>query len=128
MAQILYEPSSIRGDFGVLCLTEGETCNIPFLFELYYEDVRGEKVIQEIPAEDILEFIIKTDIKTVTPIVRKLYTQIKNNLCIVVLNKNDAAKLCGGRDYTLSCRQFSSVGALKRVLIKELPIRIQEVV
>ena len=52
---------------------------------------------------------------------------IKNNVCVLNLTDLDMSKLHGKKDYLLSATLVTK-NQLSRVLIKKLPVIIQEVV
>lgn len=127
MAQILYEPSSVRGDFGILYLTEGSPCNLPFLFRIYYKNALGEKQEYHIAETDIIDFVIKRKIDLITPIIHKRYTKVINNVAVLSLSKQDM-KLLRAKKYILTAKLLYGDGSSPKILIKQLPIIIQEVV
>ena len=85
MAKILYEPQSIRQDGGILYLTEGESCKLPFIFQVYVQDMSNNKILYDIKPEDTVEVLIKPNSYTPQISIRKNITNIKNNLCMVNL-------------------------------------------
>ena len=128
MVNILYEPESIREDYGILVITEGEPCKIPFHFEIISTDAQQNTHTADIKETDIVEYTIKQDVKLVTPIIQKRYNGVKNNVSVLSLTAEDMNKLCGGRTYVMSAKLLNSDGELLKVLIRILQIRIQEVV
>ena len=62
MFSILHEPASIRDDFGILVLTQGEPCKIPFSFEIESTNLFNESIYADIKEDDIIEYTIKQDI------------------------------------------------------------------
>lgn len=127
MSNILYEPSSVRGDCGILYITENEPCNIPFLFEIGSIDNENKSQYYKIADEDIVEFIIKSDIKLITPVIHKKYNNVKNNVAVLTLNDSDIKLLCGGKTYVMSAILHSHTFT-RKTLIKQLQIKVQEVV
>lgn len=128
MVNILYEPESIREDYGILVITEGEPCKIPFNYIITTTDMYGDTHDVAIQETDIVEYTIKKDVKLVTPIIQKRYTSIKNNVSVLTLSVEDMQKLNGGNTYVMSAKLLDNKGELLKVLIRVLQIRVEEVV
>lgn len=128
MINILYEPESVRDDYGILVITEGEPCNIPFSFDITYTDQTNQQIKLEINETDIIEYTIKQDVKMLTPVIKKRYTGVKDNVSVLRLDEQDMAKLLGGKTYVMSVKLLNQQQQLTRVLVRILQVRVQEVV
>ena len=128
MASILYEPSSIRSDYGILYLTEGEPCLLPFVFNVTMKSPSGEPITYSIEPDSVINFLIKP----VNPIcccdnkIEKKVTNIINNVACLELTREDMEFFVGGNSYEMSATLNTKERIM--VLIKRLPIKIQEVV
>ena len=125
---ILYEPSSVRGDCGILYMTEGQPCAIPFYFEIPITNLLGETELYKIKIDDIVVFEIKSDIKLISYVIKKAYTGIAGNVAILRLSSEDMQQLFGGKEYIMSVKLYDSQKRIQKTLIKKLQIFIQEVV
>lgn len=126
MAKILYESSSIRSDCGVLYLTEGEACTLPFIFNIKSRGTDNQLFDYQIAEDDYVEFVIKQHCHDVQTILKKSVTNISANTCVFSLTIDDMTKL-QGTHFVMSATLYGK-NDLKRVLIKQMPIVVQEVV
>lgn len=127
MGKVIFESPSVCGDFGILYLTQNDPCNLPFLFKIYYKDMDGVQQMYNISETDIVEFTIKQHPQNITPVIKKRYNGIKNNVAVLSLSAADM-KLLTAPEYCLSARLLFNSGNLIRILIKNLQIFVQEVV
>lgn len=128
---ILYEPSSTRDDYGELVITASNPCVIPFYFEIpviRYDLDENERYQEQIPAEDKIVFVFKNSIYEITPVLTKEYTNIKENVAFLVLGPGDLACLYGKRTYQLGVHWYGQNGKIKKVLIRDLPVKVEGVV
>lgn len=128
MSKILYEPSSVRGDFGTLIITETEPCKIPFIFEIPTITVNGESSTYNISVDDYVIFCIKRHKRDIQSVIEHRVSDIKNNCAVLILTQDDMDILSTNTNFTLSATLYKADGQEIRVLISELPIKIREVV
>lgn len=128
MSKILYEPSSVRGDFGTLIVTETEPCKIPFIFEIPTITVNGESSTYNISVDDYVIFCIKRHKRDIQSVIEHRVSDIKNNCAVLILTQDDMDILSTNTNFTLSATLYKADGQEIRVLISELPIKIREVV
>lgn len=128
MSKILYEPSSVRGDFGTLIITETEPCKIPFIFEIPTITVNGESSTYNISVDDYVIFCIKRHKRDIQSVIEHRVSGIKNNCAVLILTQDDIDILSTNTNFTLSATLYKADGQEIRVLISELPIKIREVV
>lgn len=128
MSKILYEPSSVRGDFGTLILTETEPCKIPFIFEIPTITVNGESSTYNISVDDYVIFCIKRHKRDIQSVIEHQVSDIKNNCAVLILTQDDMDILSTNTNFTLSATLYKADGQEIRVLVSELPIKIREVV
>ena len=128
MSKILYEPSSVRGDFGTLIITETEPCKIPFIFEIPTITVNGESSTYNISVDDYVIFCIKRHKRDIQSVIEHRVSDIKNNGAVLILTQDDMDILSTNTNFTLSATLYKADGQEIRVLVSELPIKIREVV
>ena len=128
MSKILYEPSSVRGDFGTLIITETEPCKIPFIFEIPTITVNGESSTYNISVDDYVIFCIKRHKRDIQSVIEHRVSDIKNNCAVLILTQDDMDILSTNTNFTLSATLYKADGQEIRVLVSELPIKIREVV
>ena len=128
MSKILYEPSSVRGDFGTLIITETEPCKIPFIFEIPTITVNGESSTYNISVDDYVIFCIKRHKRDIQSVIEHRVSDIKNNCAMLILTQDDMDILSTNTNFTLSATLYKADGQEIRVLVSELPIKIREVV
>lgn len=128
MSKILYEPSSVRGDFGTLIITETEPCKIPFIFEIPTITVNGESSTYNISVDDYVIFCIKRHKRDIQSVIEHRVSDIKNNCAVLILTQDDMDILGTNTNFTLSATLYKADGQEIRVLVSELPIKIREVV
>ena len=128
MSKILYEPSSVRGDFGTLIITETEPCKIPFIFEIPTITVNGESSTYNISVDDYVIFCIKRHKRDIQSVIEHRVSNINNNCAMLILTQDDMDILSTNTNFTLSATLYKADGQEIRVLVSELPIKIREVV
>lgn len=128
MSKILYEPSSVRGDFGTLIITETEPCKIPFIFEIPTITVNGESSTYNISVDDYVIFCIKRHKRDIQSVIEHRLSNINNNCAVLILTQDDMDILSTNTNFTLSATLYKADGQEIRVLVSELPIKIREVV
>lgn len=128
MSKILYEPSSVRGDFGTLIITETEPCKIPFIFEIPTITVNGKSSTYNISVDDYVIFCIKRHKRDIQSVIEHRVSDIKNNCAVLILTQDDMDILSTNTNFTLSATLYKADGQEIRVLVSELPIKIREVV
>ena len=128
MSKILYEPSSVRGDFGTLIITETEPCKIPFIFEIPTITVNGESSTYNISVDDYVIFCIKRHKRDIQSVIEHRVSNINNNCAVLILTQDDMDILSTNTNFTLSATLYKADGQEIRVLVSELPIKIREVV
>jgi hypothetical protein len=128
MSEIIYQTPNITNNCGILHITEGQPCNIPFVFTIRSKNLDGSVNEYTIQNNDVVEFIIKSDIKLLTPTIWKRYNNVKNNVSVLSLNSQDMKSLLGSKTYYMSAILHKASTNRPTVLIRKLDIYVQEVV
>lgn len=125
MSQLLYEPTSPRGDHGVLCLHHGQPYNIPFYFDWTGKTAYGQTIALEIDTSCYVVVKIKRDMRDKESEVEFSVPFVNNKNCIMLkLNSGDTEKLKAELTYHLSMTLYDSSDNIVRVLLADLPVRI----
>ena len=122
---ILYEPTSTRGDHGIWKLTYGQPSKTPFKFDWKGKTAGGEFINFKIDSSCRVQCVIKENLSDELYIILKEIQMGDNNSIMLELNREDSLKLLGGKNYHLTVILYDSNNELIRVLLRDLPIRIE---
>ena len=125
MSNIIYEPTSVRDDHGILVIMEGIPVTIPVIFEIPTIDENNEKGLYKIKASDYVEISIKADIRLIDCIIHKTITGITDNTALLNISAQEHKLLRGGNTYYMGVCLYDKDHNPIRQLIHNLPIRVQ---
>lgn len=122
---ILYEPTSTRGDHGIWKMTYGQPSRTPFKFDWKGKTSGGEFINFKIDSSCYVQCVIKENISDEIYVILKNVQVSENNTIMFELDRKDVSKLLGGKEYHLTMTLFDENNELIRILLSDLPIRIE---
>lgn len=125
MSKILYEPFSERDDHGVWVLTYGQPIKTPIYFDWAGVTAEGDEIPVEIDTSCRVIAKIKADMRDRDAVLEYSIPMYENNCIFFEMGEEDMLVMKPEKIYHLGMTLYDANGKVIRVLLRDLPIKIE---